>query len=30
MAENYNPGFAFYDNFYKSIENLPVEQQKEI
>ena len=26
----YNPGFAFYDNFYKSIENLPIEQQKEI
>ena len=27
---NYNPGFAFYDNFYKSIEKLPIEQQKEI
>ena len=29
MAD-YNPGFAFYDNFYKSIEKLPIEQQKEI
>ena len=28
--KEYNPGFAFYDNFYKSIENLPIEQQKEI
>ena len=29
MAE-YNPGFAWYQNFYTSIENLPIEQQKEI
>ena len=29
MAE-YNPGFAFYDTYYKAIENLPIEQQKEI
>lgn len=25
-----NKGFAFYENFWTSIENLPVEQQKEI
>ena len=26
----YNPGFAFYDTYYKAIEKLPIEQQKEI
>ena len=30
MAKHYNPGFAYYDTYYKSIENLPIEQQKEI
>lgn len=29
MAE-YNPGFAFYDTYYKAIEKLPLEQQMEI
>lgn len=31
MADKvYNPGFAFYQNFYTSIEHLPLEQQKEV
>jgi hypothetical protein len=30
INENYNPGFAWYQNFYTSIEHLPIEQQKEI
>lgn len=30
INENYNPGFACYQNFYTSIEKLPIEQQKEV
>ena len=30
IDEEYNPGFAFYQNFFTSIENLPLEEQKEI
>ena len=30
MAEHYNPGFAFYNTYYKAIEKLPLEEQKEI
>lgn len=30
MADNYNPGFGFYESFFKAIEYLPVEQQKEV
>ena len=26
----YNPGFAFYDTYFKSIEHLPLETQKEV
>lgn len=26
----YNPGFGFYESFFKAIEYLPVEQQKEV
>lgn len=29
MSE-YNPGFAFYDSYYKAIEKLPLEQQMEV
>lgn len=29
MADNYNPGFAFYENFFTSIEHLPLEEIKE-
>ena len=28
--KEYNPGFAFYQNFFTSIQHLPIEQQKEI
>jgi hypothetical protein len=28
--KEYNPGFAFYQNFFTSIEHLSIEQQKEI
>lgn len=30
MEKEYNPGFAFYKDFYEAIENLPIEDQKEI
>lgn len=30
MANKYNPGFAFYDTYFKSIEHLPLETQKEV
>lgn len=30
MEKEYNPGFAFYKDFYEAIENLPIEDQMEI